>query len=211
MGNQIARKYGARYYFPGEVFKDGNRTGDLYAFQLYHGEHEFSVESGDSVITYDPETRLASWMPGPVEILSSVFAVILRGYQCGRKTNVIDQNANLPYVNGCASRQVFPPERQGDPTLQMLTIPPYTSEQVHHIHSTPRVVHVVSGSGYSIVGQAECTEEVALLPGMTCILDPMSPHHFRTEDDYLTVLPVHVFSSTPLEKNHPMFLGTLEV
>ena len=48
----------------------------------------------------------------------------------------------------------------------------------------------------------------ALKPGMTCILAPMCPHHFVTGDEPLSVLPVHVWSSTAAEWNHPMFLGT---
>jgi hypothetical protein len=38
----------------------------------------------------------------------------------------------------------------------------------------------------------------------------MAPHHFETENEWLTVLPLHVFSALPgnLESNHPMFNGT---
>jgi hypothetical protein len=39
----------------------------------------------------------------------------------------------------------------------------------------------------------------------------MTPHHFVTEDDYLLVAPIHVYSSTALEKNHPMRNGTFEI
>lgn len=207
----IANKYGVRYLMPGVEAFDKNRDGDHYAFKVYHGRYQIEVEAGDSVVWLHNDRKTAAWDPGPTIIDSQYYAVVLRGYQCGTKTNRINQHVNLPYVNGCASRQIFPPERQGDPTLQLLTIPPYTSEQVHHIHATPRVVYVMSGHGYSIVGQSEHCEEVKLIPGMTCVLDPMSPHHFRTEDSFLTVLPLHVFSSTALERNHPMFLGTLEV
>ncbi|MGD1502654.1 cupin domain-containing protein [Vibrio harveyi] len=207
-------KYGVFYHEPlGDSVKRGNRLHELYAYTAYCGEHEITVDKGDSVIYVDDNMNVAYWVAGGVRVESNNFAVVLRGYQCGDKTATLLEKVNLPYVNGCATRQIFPPERIGDPTLQQLTIPPHTSEQIHHIHPTARVVLVLRGRGYSIVGQKEDMTETELLPGMVCILDPMCPHHFRTENDELTVLPVHVWSSTPpsLESNHPMFNGTKEV
>lgn len=208
---EIARKYGAYYFAAGESAINQSQPDSLYAYTAFHGEHQFVVERGDSAIMLGEKE--AFWVPGPEELYTLRFGVRLRGYQCGHKSASIDQRVNLPYVNGCATRQIFPPERIGDPTLQQLTIPPWTSEQVHHIHATPRVVYVAAGLGYSIVGQADQTEETTLKPGMTCVLDPMCPHHFRTEDEYLTVFPIHIFSSTPpgMEGSHPMMNGTREV
>ncbi|CAH1521300.1 Cupin_2 domain-containing protein [Vibrio owensii] len=207
-------KYGVFYHEPlGDAVKRENRLHELYSYTAYCGEHEIMVSKGDSVIYVDDNMNVAYWVAGGVRVESSIFAVVLRGYQCGDKTATLLEKVNLPYVNGCATRQIFPPERIGDPTLQQLTIPPHTSEQIHHIHPTARVVLVIRGRGYSIVGQKEDMTETELLPGMVCILDPMCPHHFRTEENELTVLPVHVWSSTPpsLESNHPMFNGTKEV
>ena len=210
---QINKKYGAYYFQANEKSVNESRENDLYAYKAYAGHHQLNVEQGDSVIYIGKALDTAHWTPGPIDGISHHMAVVLRGYQCGKKSVGLTQSANLPYVNGCATRQLFPPERIGDPTLQQLTIPPYTSEQMHHIHPTTRVVFVLSGRGYSIVGQSSQTEEVELLPGMVIVLDPMSPHHFRTEEQPITVLPVHVYSSTPasMESNHPMFNGTKEV
>lgn len=207
----IAKKYGAYYFYGKKPEKHTQRPGDLYAFTAYSGNHDISVNVGDSVIFIDDDKNTASWVNGDAVVSSKHMAVLFRGYQCGFKKSSLTQNVNLPYINGCASKQIFHPERIGDPTFQQLTIPPHTSEQKHHIHATVRVVYVLSGHGYSIVGQDKDTEETELNPGMVCVLDPMSPHHFRTENSYLTVLPVHVFSSTPGEQNHPMFNGTKEV
>lgn len=204
----IAKYYGAYYFKSGETGKHSQRKGDLYAYTAYSGSQCIEVNDGDSAIIIDGDGLTASWVPGPNQIISDHMAVVFRGYQCGYKKASIKQNVNLPYVNGCATKQIFHPERIGDPTLQQLTIPPYTSEQQHHIHPTVRAVYVLSGKGYSIVGQSDQKEETELQPGMVCVLDPMTPHHFRTEDDYLTVLPVHVFSSTAYDENHPMFNGT---
>lgn len=207
----IAKKYGAHYFSGKSPEINHSRGTDLYSYTAYSGKHLITVESGDSLIYVDGAVAL--WVTGETEIMSDIFAVKLRGYQCGDKSCSLTESVNLPYVNGCATRQIFPPERIGDPTFQQLTIPPFTSEQMHHIHPTPRVVLVLEGSGFSIVGQTGYAEETELLPGMMCVLDPMSPHHFRTESEFLVVLPVHVFSSTPpaLEQNHPMFNGTREV
>ena len=47
--------------------------------------------------------------------------------------------------------------------------------------------------------------------GDVLIIDKMHPHHFITEKDSLVVLPLHIFSSTGLENNHPMMQGTHHV
>lgn len=206
----VNKVYGAYYYSGHQPEINQNREEDLYSYTAYVGEHSITVQKGDSVIFLENAGDIANWHQGPAQVESKYMAVVFRGYHCGNKSMGVKQNTNLPYINGCATRQLFPPERIGDPTLQQLTIPPYTSEQLHHIHPTARVVYVKSGRGFSIVGQAKQVEEVELMPGMVVVLDPMSPHHFRTEEQPLTVLPVHVFSSTPttLESNHPMFNGT---
>ena len=119
----------------------------------------------------------------------------------------------LPYVNGCSTKQLFPPIRQGDPTLQYLKIPPFSKEQSHHIHSTFRVVLIMEGEGISVVGLDQFHIETPLFPGKVCILEPMSPHHFETPNEKgLIALPLHVFSSVGAsERNHPMFNGTINV
>lgn len=207
----IAKTYGAYYFRGDEPQVYSGRPNDLYSYKAYHGEHTIEIEQGDSLIYVENQGNLAVWVAGPKTVQSKHCAILYRGYQCGSKTVSVDQNVNLPYVNGCATRQLFHPERIGDPTFQQLTMPPHTSEQVHHIHSTPRVVYVKSGRGFSIVGQGDKSETTELVAGMTCVLDPMCPHHFKTEDDYLIVLPAHIYSSTSSEHNHPMFNGTKEI
>lgn len=212
--NGLAAKYGARYYAAGETAMDGNRDGDYYSFEVFIGPANIKIEKGDSLIGISDDRTSAMWVPSMErDTLSEHMAVLFRGYSCGYKMAEVTQHTNLPYVNGCATRQIFAPERTGDPTLQLLTIPPNTSEQVHHIHPTARVVYVLSGRGWSEVGQSGSVEITELTPGMVCVLDPMCPHHFNTDDEHLTVLPVHVFSSGPgnIDKNHPMFNGTKEV
>ena len=60
-----------------------------------------------------------------------------------------------------------------------------------------------------MVGMDKATVREALIPGKVCILEPMCPHHFETEDDHCVVIPFHVMSTAPgIEANHPMFAGT---
>jgi uncharacterized RmlC-like cupin family protein len=136
--------------------------------------------------------------------------VVIRGYQCETKTSRFESVSNLPYVNGCSSHQVFPPIRIGDPTMQLLYLPPNTKEQIHHIHSTTRVVYVKDGRGYSIQGM-KGEKKIELNKGDIIILDKMTPHHFKTIEDELIVIPIHIFSSTDSEYNHPMRNGTFSV
>jgi uncharacterized RmlC-like cupin family protein len=117
---------------------------------------------------------------------------------------------NLPYINGCSSEQLISPVRPGDPTMQLLYIPPRAREQAHHIHATPRVVQVLEGSGRSILGMDGAGVQLDLRPGMLIILDRMVPHHFETGADPLLVAPIHIWSSTPMEQGHPMFYGTIK-
>lgn len=179
---------------------------DLYAYRVYIGKHLVTVNQfnsywyikGNSVITGTSEI--------PIE--SEELCVEIIGYRPETRTSTFSKYTDLPYINGCSTKQLITPNRVGDPTWQMLLIPPFTSEQKHHIHSTARVVYVKSGCGTSHVGASGKTADYPLEPGMVLILDKMIPHHFSTQDDSLIVLPLHVFSSTPHESNHPMFNGT---
>ena len=184
----------------------------LYAHTIYTGEHaEICVEEGDTAWVVNAHTDDVSVYKGEVVIESYYMCVIIRGYSCPNKTVDIDgSDTNLPYINGCSTDQLIHPIRPGDPTLQKLTIPPYASEQKHHIHSTPRVVYVYSGTGDSIVGM-QGKDKYLLEKGDVIILDKMLPHHFETQEESLTVIPLHIYSSTPLEHQHAMKIGTHEV
>ena len=206
----IEKLFGVKYYQPGTPVHVSSDEHDMYRFDAYHGVNSVEVESGDCAFTVDEELSIASLIRGPVDFPSPHVTVVVRGYAPANKWASLEGGMILPYVNGCSTRQVFPPERPGDPTLQLLTIPPYSSEQAHHIHSTVRVVHVLKGRGFSVVGMNDMTIRQELLPGMTVVLEKMCPHHFETEGDALVVMPVHVWSAPPngIENNHPMFNGT---
>jgi quercetin dioxygenase-like cupin family protein len=196
-----------------KLFKKGQnevvKGVGLYTHTTYVGDQTVHVSAGDTAWLI--EDGRVCVIPGPEAIDSKQMCVVLRGYNCGYRSAVIGgSDTNLPYINGCSTDQLIHPIRPGDPTLQKLYIPPHASEQKHHIHSTARVVYVYEGTGWSIIGM-KGQEKYLLEEGDVIILDKMEPHHFETEDNGLTVIPFHVYSSTPLEHNHAMKLGTHEV
>lgn len=188
-----------------EPFK--SNPDDLYSYRVDYSGKEVKVEEGDTAWWIDGHT--ARVLRGPDTVHTKAPVTIIRGF-AGRDQKVdIRGGTNLPYINGCSSEQIIPPVRPGDPTMQLLYIPPHAREQAHHIHATARVVTVLEGRGKSIIGMDGGTT-LDLEPGMLIILDRMVPHHFETEDEALLVAPIHIWSSTPLEQGHPMFYGTIK-
>lgn len=195
------------------LFKSGEQkivesgTFDLYQYKAYIGKHIVETNTRSSYWYLNHDAVVSK--TGSGELFSSeILCVEIFGYTPETRSSSFSRLTDLPYINGCSSKQLINPNRLGDPTWQMLYIPPFTSEQEHHIHSTSRVVYVLKGSGRSHVGQAEHLEEFDLEPGDVLILDKMIPHHFSTRETGLVVLPLHVFSSIDQEFNHPMFNGT---
>lgn len=206
---QTLDAFRVEYFSSGECDVTTSPVGDLYFYKAYIGDHDINIELGDCAFYVNDEMTEAFIRKGPARIHSTRLATIIRGYMPEDKSSTITGWTNLPYVNGCSTKQIFPPERIGDPTLQLLDIPPHSAEQAHHIHSTARVVLVLRGNGYSVVGMGKSVIRERLYPGKVVVLHKMSPHHFETDCDRLIVLPLHVFSSTgAMEKNHPMFNGT---
>ena len=208
---QIGSKLYVTKYTPEDKMAHESTSLEGYSYKAYNGKGTVTVENGDSA--WGLKDGIAFTTAGPKEIEYDGFCVVIRGYRCDDKTSTMKMVTSLPYVNGCSSHQVFPPVRAGDPTMQLLLIPKGTAEQKHHIHTTTRVVYVLSGSGYSINGQpGSDLTKVALNEGDVLTFDKMTPHHFEALEEDLMVVPVHIFSSMGgAEFNHPMFNGTYEV
>ena len=209
-GERVRQLYGVKYWQPGEVDVYESPRTHLYHFKTFIGDHEVEVERGDSLWFIDENNETARVVSGPVKVRSKFFGNLMRGYTPATRSIELEGCTTLPYVNGCSTKQLIPPPRAGDPTLQYLNIPAYSAEQAHHIHSTVRTVYVWKGRGISIVGMEGAEVHEELKPGMVCVLEPMCPHHFETPwDTSITVIPFHVFSSSgSAEFNHPMFNGT---
>jgi mannose-6-phosphate isomerase-like protein (cupin superfamily) len=205
----LAEIFGARYFRPESRAIVEARSTNLYYYKAFIGFQDVAVEAGDCVYYIGNDGQSASLRRGPTRVESRHLATVIRGYMPEDKSTTIHQGTTLPYVNGCSTKQLFPPERPGDPTLQLLYMPPYTAEQAHHVHSTVRVVYVLSGRGTSVVGIGSHTVTNELSQGMVCLLEPMCPHHFETGSEPLLCAPLHIFSSTGRgELDHPMAQGT---
>lgn len=185
----------------------------LYFFRTFIGNHDIKVELGDCIYYFDEHLERAEIKKGPCTVSTKHLATVIRGYMHPDASASLEGVTTLPYVNGCSTKQVFPPLRPGDPTLQYLKMPPCSKEQEHHIHSTFRVVLILKGKGKSIVGMGSGNIETELVPGSVCILEPMCPHHFETyPGGHLEAVPLHIFTSIGAgEKNHPMFNGTVAI
>lgn len=202
--------YGVQYFDKNDSLVVEAKEDDLYYYQVYVGRHEVKVQRGDCVYFISEDKKTAYLNRGPAIVQSAHVATVIRGYMPEDKSSTVTTRTNLPYVNGCSTKQIFSPDRLGDPTLQLLDIPPYSAEQAHHIHSTVRVAYIISGTGRSIVGMDEQNVVEDLYPGKIVVLEKMCPHHFETDGEHLIVLPLHVFSSIgSSELNHPMFNGTI--
>ncbi len=204
------RVLGFNYFPPGTVGHVKSRPEDPYFFETFVGHHKIPVPAGDSLYWIGADKSVAFLNRGPAQIESPIFATLVRGFSPENKSSSVTGPTVLPYINGCSTKQIFPPDRPGDPTMQLLYIPSDSSEQEHHIHSTARCVYILRGTGTAIVGMGK-GEKVDLSEGGVCVIEPMAPHHFETYQQSLTVLPIHVWSSTDIENNHPMFNGTFGI
>lgn len=180
---------------------------DLYQYRCYVKTQPIITDArcsywylnGGEVGCFSGDGKVFSGFDVCVEIL---------GYTPEARTSTYSRGTDLPYLNGCSTKQLIPPTRAGDPTWQLLQMAPNTTEQKHHVHSTARVVFVVSGSGKSVVGMPGVQNTYELEPGVVLILNKMEPHHFISGENGLLVAPLHIFSTGANEFNHPMFNGT---
>lgn len=186
---------------------------DLYQYRVFIGDRMLQTDPRSSYWYLDETNGLAVARTGAsgMVIESKKFCVEIFGYTPEYRASSYTRGTDLPYVNGCSTKQLIPPARPGDPTLQMLLIPKGCKEQEHHIHATARVVYVLKGKGRSIVGMGATQQAYDLYEGQTLILGKMIPHHFETTYDDLVVIPMHIYSSGREEHDHPMFNGTHRV
>ena len=204
--------------FRTSIFKHGESLiidsgeNSIYSFSIFAGNHNIKVKTGDSLYFLDSDLKFAHVVRGFQEVKSVYLGILIRGYNSPKKMNEINFHTFLPYVNGCSARQIFPPERPGDPTWQLLYMPSKTKEQIHHVHSTPRIAFVLNGSGKAVFGSKSNYIEKKIHDKDICCIETMTPHHFEADED-LKILAFHVFSTVmdKLELNHPMYTGTIPV
>lgn len=183
-------------------------TTELYQYRTYVGLHSITTSPRNSYWYIKGNQVISETGSGSV-IESDSMCVEIFGYTPETRSSTFTRGTDLPYINGCSTKQLIHPVRPGDPTFQYLYIPAGTSEQAHHIHATPRVVYVARGQGRSIVGTPGRNTDYELNEGDVILLGKMIPHHFETTDQDLVVLPIHVFSTVGQQEfDHPMYNGT---
>jgi len=190
---------------PSDVYR--STSEDLYQYVCYPKKTTITTKNTNSY-WYINKSVAGCFTGNGSEFSDFLVCVEILGYTPETRTSSYSRGTDLPYVNGCSTKQLINPARLGDPTWQLLHIPPMCMEQTHHIHSTGRVVYVIDGEGVSIAGTPENSTKYELTPGMCIILPKMVPHHFTAGPKGLLVAPLHIFSSTSLENQHPMFHGT---
>ena len=142
--------YGIKYFETSapDVFEAS--AEQLYYFKTFIGKHEIEVTRGDCVYFFSDDLQTAFVKRGKCKIESLHCATVVRGYMPPDASCSLFGTTVLPYINGCSTKQIFPPIRAGDPTLQYLYMPPHSREQEHHIHSTVRVVLVLKGEAKAL-------------------------------------------------------------
>ena len=156
-----------------------SKLTDLYQYKVYSGGHDVTLKDGESAWYYEERNTglYGCTSSNNQKIYTNLCCTVISGYTPPERTVQI-LKTNLPYINGCSTENLLPPIRLGDPTMQLLYMPPNTTEQVRHIHSTARVVYIIDGSGMSITDK-----ETPLKKGDVLILDKMVPHHFETTEN----------------------------
>jgi mannose-6-phosphate isomerase-like protein (cupin superfamily) len=183
---------------------------EMYQHRTFIGDHVIETNTTNSYWYVDGDSVVSTTGDGQ-QLHSHTMCVEIFGYTPETRTSTFTRGTDLPYINGCSTKQLIPPVRNGDPTFQYLCIPVFTSEQAHHIHSTARTIYVASGSGRCIIGTSLKHTTYDLREGDVILISKMVPHHFETTEDELVVLPVQIYSAGQQESNHPMFNGTHRV
>ena len=117
----------------------------------------------------------------------------------------IEERGRLGYIDGCSSTVLIAPLRVGDPTMNLLYVPPGT-DQTAHTHPSLRAGLVYSGNGVCRVAEGDFPLE----PGVAFCIPANKLHSFHAPDDSLRLVVFHPDSDTgPTDEEHPMMNRTL--
>ena len=117
----------------------------------------------------------------------------------------IEQIGRLHYIDGCSDTLLIPPTIKGDACLNLLYLPPGTT-QTMHTHPSFRFGMIVDGSGFCDDG----TDPEPLHSGKIFFIAPNGKHRFRTMDEPLRVIAFHPDSDFgPHHDDHPMINRTM--
>lgn len=117
----------------------------------------------------------------------------------------IEEAGRLKYIDGCTDSLLISPPIKGDSCLNLLHIPPGTT-QSSHTHPSFRIGVVFDGAGDCAVGAERHSLEALTAFFIGAGVD----HHFKTEDHHLRVVAFHPDSDFgPDNENHPMLNRTV--
>jgi quercetin dioxygenase-like cupin family protein len=179
------------------------------AFVLVAEPGWVSVQHG----TYPLARSSYAVLPDPARIEGGAGVVITTGHHRGFFVvgGPVEATGRLRYIDGCADSVLVAPIQRGDPCLNLLHLPPRTT-QTDHVHPSVRVGLVVEGHGRCVLadGSAGAGEVSALTPGTVFVLAPHTVHRFETDaDDGLLLMAWHPDSDTgPTDDDHPMLNRT---
>jgi quercetin dioxygenase-like cupin family protein len=119
----------------------------------------------------------------------------------------IEAKGRLRYIDGCTDSLLIPPQRRGEPCLNLLQFPPGI-DQTAHTHPSARAGMIVSGRGRCV---ADGVGEVDLIPGMAFCIHPGGVHKFQTPYGVeMRVVAFHPDSDFgPTDEDHPMLNRTI--
>jgi len=119
----------------------------------------------------------------------------------------LEQRGRLRYIDGCTDSLLVPPQRRGEPCLNLLQFPPGI-DQTAHTHPSARAGMIVSGRGRCV---ADGVGEVDLVPGMAFCIHPHGVHKFQTPYGVeMRVVAFHPDSDFgPTDEDHPMLNRTI--
>ena len=117
----------------------------------------------------------------------------------------IEEHGRLPYIDGCSDTLLISPVVRGEACLNLLYLPPNTT-QTAHTHPSFRAGVVAAGEGI-------CQTELSSVPitaGSVFTIEAGGLHSFHTTDESLTVIAFHPDSDFgPWHDDHPMVNRTI--
>lgn len=120
----------------------------------------------------------------------------------------LEEVGKLRYINGCTDTLLVPPVRKGDPCLNHLHFPEY-STQTPHTHPSVRVNVVYRGAGVCLVPE-DRKKRFPLVPGYAFIMKTDTLHSFDTEGETMDVITFHPDSDVGMtDDDHPMVNRTI--
>jgi quercetin dioxygenase-like cupin family protein len=179
----------------GYSYGNSNIIVDGKNYQLEKGQY-FSLGVIDSVT---------------INAVDKLFLIVRLGYIVPNTIGWVEETGRLSYIDGCSDSLLVYPARLGDASLNLLYFPPGI-DQTFHRHPSIRLGCVISGHGFSEVGEANSVELTNLSNGDSFGLIAQERHRFKTTESSMTVIAFHPDGDWgPTDHNHSMLNRTYQI